>query len=339
MGLLAVIKNQYVKQMQKEYLHVLMEKARGTNYRSSKSKMSAKNAFLNTEKELRRLNTSFRNKKVSDDLIANNIFKKLRGEITDSEIDLYANNHFTAGYYSFLDLKNKMIEENIFDYRGVKKYGYLINLILYDILIFANHIGQKIDKDYYFFQGGKSNIEDSRWHYLGTFQLLYNSVFEKKMLDDKFALILSAVSLRQTIELKMQRILGFAEFIDLNGQKVFTKHNFFFDFIKKNKSHFEFDVNIKIIQKIFEFCNESVHKGVMPYYWQMNYAIKFCDPLFYDTNHMKGNSWSINGSIKISRYLELKEKLEKKLKEKFSEPEFDIELIWIKPEAQIMDKK
>jgi len=320
--------------MYKEYLHILMEKARGTNYRSSKSKMSAKNAFLLTEKELRRLNTSFRSKKVSDDLIANHIFKKLRGEITDSEIDIYANNHFTAAYYSFLGLKDRMIKENNFDYRGIKKYGYLINLILFDILIFANHIGQKIDKDYYFFKGGRSNIEDSRWHYLGTNQLLYNSIFEDKMLDDKFAFIVSAVALRQTIELKMQRIIGFTDFIDLKGKKVFTKHNFLFDFIKKNKTHFEFDINIKIIQKIFEFCNESVHKGIMPYYWQMYYAIKFCDPLFYNPNYMKGHTWNIHSAVKILKYEELKEKLEKKLQDLFPKPEFDIEIIWIKPEAQ-----
>jgi len=325
--------------MEKEYLHVLMDKARGTSYRTSKSRISAKKAFLLTEKELRRLNTSFRNKKISEKQIANNIFKRLRGEISESEIDLYANNHFTAAYYSFLELKEKMINEKQFDYRGIKKYGYLINLILYDILIFANHIGKKINKKYYFFQGGKSNIEDTRWHYVGTYHLIYNSIFKKNMLDDKFALILSAVSLRQMLELKIQRILGFADFIDLNGKKVYTMHNFFFDFIQKNKNHFEFEVDFKILQKIFEFCNESVHKGIMPYYWQMNYAIKFCDPLFYDPDYMKSSSWNINSAIKVKKYDELKKKLEKKLKQKFTKPEFDIEVIWIKPEAQIADKK
>lgn len=323
----------------KDYISILMDKARGTNHVTNKTNMSARDSFLKTEKELRRLNASFRSKRLTDVAIGNSIFKKLRGQISDSEIDQYANNHFTAAYYSFLDLKTRMQNENNFDDTGIKKYGYLINLILYDLLPFANHIGKKTDSGYIFFEGWKTNTQDSTWHYLGTAQLLYNSTFDQVMMDNDLALILSAGALRQTIELKLQRILGFFDFIDKNGQKVFTSHNFFFEFISDNRGHFQFDpnINMKIIQKTFEFCNESVHKGIMPYYWQMHYALKFCNHLFHDTAYVPGSNFHIHSAVKISDYPQLQNTLEAELKQKFPKPEFDIELVWSKPEAKIIE--
>ena len=148
--------------MKHDFLHILMDWAHGTKHRLPKSKMSAKESFLLTEKELRRLNTIVNHNKLSDKHIADSIFVKLKGEISEWEIEHFAKSHFAAAYYSFLDIKEKMIKEKCFDYRGIKKYGYLINLILFDSLIFANHLGQKIDPQYLLFQGGNqiSKIRD-----------------------------------------------------------------------------------------------------------------------------------------------------------------------------------
>lgn len=325
--------------MDKKYIHILLDKARGGKHAPYPDlKMSAEEAFNATEKELRRLNGLIRSKKLSDEHIGNSIFKSLRGEVTDNEIKLFAHDHFTAGYYSFLDIKERMVKENCFNQVGILKYGYIINNIVYDLLIFANYIGQQTDPTYTLFSGGKSNIEDSRGHYIGTLQLLYNCTFDKKMLDDKFALILSAVSLRQTIELKMQRILGVADYFDLKGQKIFTSHYFFFDFILKHKTHFDLTLlNIRIIQKVFEFCNNSVHKGIMPYYWQMFYATKFCDLLFFDPEYKKRKGWNIHSAVRIKNYNVLKAKLETQLTEIFPKPEYELHIVWIIPEAQILD--
>lgn len=325
--------------MEKKYIHILLEKGRNNNYNSyPEIDMSAEEAFLKTEKELKRLNGLIRNKKITEKHLGNSIFKNLRGEVTDLEIKTYAYDHFTAGYYSFIDFKERMIKEDCFNETGIRKYGYLINDMIYDLRLFANYIGQKSDPNYSLFSGGKSNIEDSRWHFAGTCQLLYNCTFEKNILDNKFAFILSAVSLRQTIELKMQRILGVADYFDLKGQKIFTNHYFFFDFILENKEHFDLKlIDIKIIQKIFEFCNNSVHKGIMPYYWQMHYAIKFCEPLFFDPDYKTKKNWHIHSAIRITKYDELKTKLELKLTEMFPMPNYELYIDWIKPEAQILE--
>lgn len=325
--------------MGKKYIHILLDKARDDKHESyPEIKMTAEDALLETEKELRRLNGLIRSKKLTDEHIGNSIFKNLRGEVTDHELTMYAYDHFTAGYYFFLDIKDKMIKKNCFNQTGIKKYGYIINNLIYDLRLFADYIGQQKDPTYFLFSGGKSNIEDSRWHYIGTMQLLYNCTFDKKMIDDKFAFILSAVSLRQTIELKMKRILGVADYFDLKGQKIFTNQYFFFDFILKNKSHFDLTLlNIKIIQKVFEFCNNSVHKGIMPYYWQMFYATKFCDPLFFDPDYNKRKGWNIHSAIRITKYSELKMKLETQLKDIFPEPKYELHIDWIRPEAQLID--
>lgn len=324
--------------MEKKYIHALLEKTRGRNSENySEQNISAQEAFLLTEKELKRLNSSIRSKQLSEEHIGNSIFKSLRGEVAENEFKSHAHDNFTAGYYSLLDIKTRMIEENCFNEVGILKYGYIIANIVFDLLPYANYIGQHTDSSYYLFSGGKSNIEDTRWHYHGTMQLLYNCTFDKKILDDKFAFILSAVSLRQTIELKMQRILGVADYFDLKGQKIFTNHYFFFDFILQNKSHIDLSsLNIRIIQKVFEFCNICVHKGIMPYYWQMYYATKFCDPLFFDPDNKKRKNWSIHSSIRITNYNHLKTKLENELLEKFPKPEYELYINWIKPEAQLL---
>ena len=135
----------------------------------------------------------------------------------------------------------------------------------------------------------------------------------------------------------MNRIIGFGDFHDNNGQKVFTKHNFIFNFIKTNSAHFDFTLDLNIIQKIFEFCNDSVHKGIMPYYWQMFYAIKFWDTLFYDSNFKGSGSWNINSAIKIKDYDILKQKFEGSIKQSFENGNYDLHFHWIKPEAQIIN--
>lgn len=324
--------------MERLYINILLDKARGhKNYRHIK--MSAKYAFLETEKELKRLNHLIRKgRKLSDRHIGNSIFENAKVGLSAIEIKTDVYDHFTAGYYSLLDIKEKMIENNCFNYIGIKKYGYIIKNVLYDLKPLANYIGQQNNPEYYFFNGFSSNIEDSIWHYKGTVQLLYNCIFDKNMLDNKFAFILSPVSLRQTLEIKAMRLLGVGDYYDLLGQKKYMPHHFFFDFMLKHKSHFEFSfIDIKIIKKVFEFCNNSVHKGLMPSYWQMFYATKFCDPLFYDFQSTQRKDYHIHSAIKIKNYNELKQKLELEFSKKFPKPNYDLHIDWLKrPEAELI---
>lgn len=302
------------------------------------SQLKAEDSFLLVEKELKRINGIVRNKRMTDKYIGDTIFKIDKPFVDDSEFEKIASDNLTAAYYAFIELREMLEKRNIFNDEGIKKYGYIISLLLHDVRRFANFIGKTKNNDYYFFNGNMASIEDSHFHYIGSWQLLYNCTFEDNMLDNKFAYILSPVALRQALELKIQRILGVADFCDVNGQKVFTKHHFFFDLIRKNIFHFNFqNENFKIIQKIFEFCNISVHKGVMPYYWQMHYAIKFCNPLFFDQNSTSNKNFNFHSSIKIKNYEELKNKIEIALKKKFSEPEYNLHIHWIKPEAEILN--
>ncbi len=296
--------------------------------------------YLQVEKELKRLNSLVRRKKVKDTYIGNSVFKIIRGEINDKELELYANDHFTAAYYSFIDIREKLTAAGKFDEVGIKSYGFIISNLLYDMLPFAEFIGQKENAKYCFFKGYKATIEDSHWHYMGSFQLLYNCTYDYNMLDNKFAYILSPVALRQALELKIQRIIGVGDYYDGKGEKIFTRHYYFFDFIKKYKAHFDFqDVDFGIIQKVFEFCNLSVHKGIMPYYWQMSYAIKFCDPLFFDNNPPENGSFHFHSSIKVYNYDELKLAFIRELTSQFPSPKYDLRIHWIKPEAMILMEK
>jgi hypothetical protein len=135
------------------------------------------------------------------------------------------------------------------------------------------------------------------------------------------------------------RLLGIGDFLDNNGYKVYTQHHFFFDFIRENSDHFNINPsNIKIIQKIFEFCNHSVHKGVMPFVWQMHYAILFCEALFLDSDRTIRTSWNIHSAIRITGYDGLKKKLSDQLVAMFPSPKYDLSILWIKPEAEIISE-
>lgn len=64
-----------------EFIYVLKDKARNDKNKSIKSRMSAKEAFLQTEKEFRRLNSIVNKNKVSDITIGNNVFKNYAGKL------------------------------------------------------------------------------------------------------------------------------------------------------------------------------------------------------------------------------------------------------------------
>ena len=87
--------------MKKKYINALLIKAHNYKVHSS-TKMSAKESFLRTEKELKRLNSTVRSKIITNEHIGNSVFKNLRGEFDEDTIKVFVNDHFTAGYYSFL---------------------------------------------------------------------------------------------------------------------------------------------------------------------------------------------------------------------------------------------
>lgn len=128
----------------KYYVSQLLQKAR--DYKAVapiKSKVSARTLFLLTEEELARLNKTIRKKAVSDVHIGHSIIKTFRGEITDEQLNVYSNDRFTAGYYSFLDLKQRIIEESCFNQYGIKKYAYILTTILHNIRNFLQVISAK----------------------------------------------------------------------------------------------------------------------------------------------------------------------------------------------------
>lgn len=301
----------------------------------------AKAAFSSTEKELRRLNSLFRNKVIPDEHIANSIFEcpkfptALPPEKNTLElIKNYERNHLTAAYYSFCGLRETMEKVESFTDEGIHKYSQTIINFILDVHPFATDIGRTQDPKYNFFTSGKNPFENSRWHYEAAKQLLYN---QNLNLGYRMGAILSSVTLRQTLELKIQRILGIQHYYDTNGQNAFVNQHFFFDFIKKNMNHFEaFPVKIPILQKILTFCNKVVHRGMIPTYWQMFYAFKFCDLLFSYKIQEEAKSIHIDGAIRITDYETLKNTLLTELNERFPNPEYNLCVDWMNPEAQIV---
>lgn len=302
-------------------------------------RMSAIKAFELTEKELRRLNTIIRSKVISDHAIGNTIF----------EIDIpndpliekrHKENHFSCGYYFYKYLKKRIQDENLYNAKGILKYGYIIELLLHDIRPFADFVGKLEDENYNFFIGGRANLEDAGWHFQGVNQLFYNCSHSTPVLDNKFACILSPVALRQTLELKMKRLIGIKILFiyEKAGKPIYLQHHYFFDFVIKHANSFIFDkrLDLKIVQKVFTFCNLSVHQGLMPMVWQMYYAIHFSQPLFYSKDDTYKNQWDINGAVKIKDYEDLNNKFLTNLRKDYPVKDVDIHIDFGKPEALVI---
>lgn len=190
----------------------------------------------------------------------------------------------TVSFYKFLEFK-EILRDFLFDLKAIAEA----------LEIQKNHA-------YTFFQGRKNYGTQTIEIFWFCRQLAYARKPSKKVhhLDRKMSQICSIFALRQALELKFQRIIGI-NIYNWRGDSPKLRHDFHYNFIEKNPSYFLFKKgNFQHTKKIYDWCNEIVHKAYQPTAWQIFFAIKISEETFYPTKATLGGEWSINNALQIS---------------------------------------
>lgn len=141
--------------------------------------------------------------------------------------------------------------------------------LLNDLIIDFNEIYWQIEE--HFLNNPQDRKSGVRRVIMGR-EILYSSIdILIKNLPNKesYHSAVSIFLLRQTIEISILRALNICYFIDNNGKEQKFKIDDIFDFIQNNKKYIKIPVSISLLEKIINWSNFYIHKGVSGYHWQI----------------------------------------------------------------------
>lgn len=189
---------------------------------------------------------------------------------------------------------------------------------IFDLAPFMDQIMKKKDPKYQFIGGGKSYSQSSIWMFREACNLFWSStVTDKNPLSHMSAVSLSVFALRQAVEIRFRRAIGIVKVVDeasLNDAKL--RHDLILEFVAENLDLIELKVvSMTNLAAIYKWTNFSIHNGIMPKMWEIQFALEYCRKAFQPDAHDPKKGWSIDSSIKIKDYDELKRRWEKKVNE------------------------
>ena len=178
---------------------------------------------------------------------------------------------------------------------------------------------KKTDPNYRFVEGGKSYSQNSTWMFREAKNLFWSStVTDKNPLSHMTSVSLAVFALRQAIEIRFRRAIGITKIVDEHFSDAKLRHDFILDFVARNLDLIELKVGSMInLAQIYKWTNFSIHTGGMPNIWEMQFALDFCNDVFQPDAPDPKKGWSINSSIKIKDYAELKRRWESEVKAAF----------------------
>lgn len=296
-------------------------------------------AFSNFYEELDNLNKEFNKKKYEDEYIISLLYSN--PIIKKSQIKLFCRLNIHVAFKQFKSLtKYKLTTENKLDYRKIKLHKEIIKDYIFDLIPFVHSLKRDKEPNYIFLDGGKNNNISTFELYNNSCRLLYNSTFEKNILDNKLSYNLALFSLRQALEIKFKGVVGINDICDENLESPKIRHDFYPNFIIRNKTLFKSPYNnLKYLLMIYKWTNYYIHYGLMPRIWDASFAIHYSGEIFspseFKTKSGK-NIWSINGSVIINEedVEEIKTKFEAYCKSQIKD--FDkYKITYSEPEAII----
>jgi hypothetical protein len=266
--------------------------------------ISLETSILNLQEELNSILEENIKKPYSDEFLIGQIYSNVGNEIKDSQVSSYVKCCYYLAVKSFDKLIERMRNENgKLTLSNIKSFKELIKDYIFDIMPFVKFLKRK-NPNYVFFDGGKSYSNSTFEIFNSAHWLQYSSTQKESILDQKFANTLSVFALRQALELRMKNSIGIGNILDGDGKDAKIKHDFFPNFINLNLDLFKtpFD-NLTYLMKVYKWTNYFIHYGLTPRVWELNFALKYAEPMFNPANHKKKNNttqWSINGSVIIT---------------------------------------
>lgn len=312
-------------------------------YKKPKYKASIKESLIEVIEEFSKFIDTLKNEVVKKD--NSNNLEYIIGAILKDERTLKNDSEINNFCKCSLSVANKYLKEVIGEIKkdnkkltdkNVLKYSDLIREYLHDVKPFVEYFKRKKDPNYILFTGGKDYNNHSYEINRISNNLYWNCFYKQNIFDQKMSINISNFALRQSLEIKFKRILGIYDVYNksLNGPKL--RHDFFPDFINRNKSHFELPyTNLSFLINAYKWTNRTIHNAENPRIWELRCVLDYVNPFFKWgeglTNDGKKTS-SIFGAVKINDYDTLKEKLIDDLYNVGSEI---VTIEFIKPEAII----
>jgi len=233
-------------------------------------------------------------------------------KLTEQELSGYLKCNLVAAKYYFIALCEEIENaEGDQTYHSIKKYSRKIRSFLHDYRPVIEYFKRRQDKDYTFFQGGKNYTHHTFELYI-TYKRLFWANDTELNIYEKTKPNLACFTLRQSIELKVMRILGLYSFYNktYDGPKV--GNEFFIEFLKKYSEQIIFEnLNPTTLQQVYKWTNLTIHTGNIPRSWQLYLAINYADRLLKPVSDEK--SFSAAGRIKIKKFKKLQAELLNKL--------------------------
>ncbi|MGB7748665.1 MAG: hypothetical protein WBN75_15425 [Verrucomicrobiia bacterium] len=186
---------------------------------------------------------------------------------------------------------------------------------IFDLAPFVDQIMKKKDPNFQFIAGGKSYSQNSIWMFREASNLFWSStVTDKNLLSHMSAVSLSVFALRQAVEVRFRRAIGIERIVDDNANDAKLRHDFMLEFFAENPDLVALKVgSMTNLTLIYKWTNYSIHTGSMPNMWEIQFALDYCSKLFEPDKPDPKKGWSIDSSIKIKNYDELKKRWENKV--------------------------
>jgi hypothetical protein len=108
--------------------------------------------------------------------------------------------------------------------------------------------------------------------------------------------------------------MGIVRIVDDNANDAKLRHDFILVFFAENPDLISLKIgSMTNLTLIYKWTNYSIHTGSMPNVWEIEFALGYCSKLFEPDKPDPKKGWSIDSSVKIKDYDELKKRWENKV--------------------------
>jgi hypothetical protein len=228
------------------------------------------------------------------------------------EYEGFAKSQLQVGIQSFKELIQVIETEPSVDNTTLMKYADKIRNYLFDLKEYIEYFERRKDSNFILFEGRMNKKTDTS----DLFRDVKTMFWSSKVNYDSASQNISVFLIRQSLEVKFKRVLGFIDVYDEETKSLKTRHDFFATFINNNKANFEIPtVPITYILKIYDWCNYTIHNAINPRIWEIQYAISIIEAWFKPgfTATDTSTSFSRYGAVKVMDYYSLRNKLAKEL--------------------------
>lgn len=230
---------------------------------------------------------------------------------TDSEVRAFCKCQLTLAVHWFDELLDSLNSQpGAMRRERILKVGEHLHDFMHDVRPIIEYLERRHDSEFVFFEGGKAYGRPAWQIYRESYSLYWSSSNNQPSVSHRNGISLSVFTLRQSLEILFQRVLGFYGAHDKNYTEPRLRHDFFPEFIEKHIDKFNVRYHsLRNIIKLYKWTNFFIHTGVMPRIWEPWFALEYCKNLFQPPSPGATGGWSIYGAIEVSEFDWLREKL------------------------------